>query len=136
FETVRLLRRALAVDPLRESVHRRLLEALAASGDHAAAVQAYRDLRLLLYRELNAVPAPETVAFFERIEAQLAPLKASRSDARFGAARRPAGRLPCPASSLIGRERELEKLVEQLRIGTRETRRHRGRTETEGKRKT
>src|SRR5262245_48718427 len=39
------LRRALAVDPLRESVHCRLMEVLAASGDDAAVLQVYRDLR-------------------------------------------------------------------------------------------
>jgi predicted ATPase/class 3 adenylate cyclase/DNA-binding SARP family transcriptional activator len=63
----RRLRRAVAVDPLRESVHRALMQALAARGSLAAAVQVYRDLRLLLHRELNAEPDPLTRALYQTL---------------------------------------------------------------------
>jgi predicted ATPase/DNA-binding SARP family transcriptional activator len=64
------LRRAVAVDPLRESVQRALMRALAAGGSSAAALLAYRELRLLLHREINAEPDPETRALFEQIRGE------------------------------------------------------------------
>jgi DNA-binding SARP family transcriptional activator len=72
------LRRALAVDPLRESAHRTLMQALAAGGNYAAALLAYRELRLLLHRELNAEPDSETTALFEQIRSE-ASLRSSHS---------------------------------------------------------
>ena len=60
----RHLRRAVAVDPLRERAQRALMQALAAGGNYAAALLAYRELRLRLHRELNAEPDPETQALF------------------------------------------------------------------------
>jgi predicted ATPase/DNA-binding SARP family transcriptional activator len=66
----RHLRRAVAVDPLRESAQRGLMHALAAGGNYAAALLAYRELRLRLHRELNAEPDPETKALFQQIRAE------------------------------------------------------------------
>src|SRR5262249_39044750 len=63
------LRGAVAIHPLQESLQRALMEALAADGDFGAATQVYRDLRLLLHRELSAAPDPQTTALFERIRA-------------------------------------------------------------------
>src|SRR5262249_24845082 len=63
----RFLRRVVAVDPLRESAQRALIRTLGASGNYAAALLAYREVRLLLHRELNAEPAPETTALFQQI---------------------------------------------------------------------
>jgi predicted ATPase/DNA-binding SARP family transcriptional activator len=92
------LRRALSVDPLRESACRALMALLAESGRSAAATELYRDLRLLLHRELNAAPDPETTALYERL----------RGDNRRAASARlaPPGRavLPSLASSLGLRE--------------------------------
>lgn len=68
----RHLRRAIAADPLRETAPRALMQILAAGGNYAAALQVYRELRLLLHRELNAEPDAETQALFAQI----------RSDAR------------------------------------------------------
>jgi class 3 adenylate cyclase/DNA-binding SARP family transcriptional activator len=61
------LRQAVAVDPLRESAQRALMRVQAAGGNYAAALQTYRELRLLLHRELNAQPDPETKALFEQL---------------------------------------------------------------------
>jgi predicted ATPase/DNA-binding SARP family transcriptional activator len=66
----RYLRRAVAVDPLRESVQRALMRALAAGGSYAAALLTYRELRLLLHREVNAEPDPETRSLFEQIRGE------------------------------------------------------------------
>ncbi len=64
------LRRAVAVEPLRESAQRMLLEALAAHGEYGELVQSYRTLRLLLWEELRTEPAPETRAVYARIREQ------------------------------------------------------------------
>jgi predicted ATPase/class 3 adenylate cyclase/DNA-binding SARP family transcriptional activator/Flp pilus assembly protein TadD len=64
------LRRAVSVDRLREGAQRRLMEALAAGGNYAAALATYRELRHVLHRELNASPDPETQALFERIRSE------------------------------------------------------------------
>jgi predicted ATPase/DNA-binding SARP family transcriptional activator len=61
------LRRAVAADPLRESAQRALMQALAAGGNDAAALLTYRELRVLLHRELNAQPDPETQALFQQL---------------------------------------------------------------------
>jgi DNA-binding SARP family transcriptional activator len=68
----RHLRRAVTVDPLRESAQRSLMQALATGGNYAAALLVYRELRLLLHRELNAEPDTETHTLFQqlRIEAR------------------------------------------------------------------
>jgi DNA-binding SARP family transcriptional activator len=55
-EAIRYLRRAEALDPLRDSLPRRLMASLAAAGDPAAAIQTYRDFRLRLQEELAAAP--------------------------------------------------------------------------------
>jgi predicted ATPase/DNA-binding SARP family transcriptional activator len=85
----RHLRLAVAVDPLRESAQRALMQALAAGGNYAAALLAYRELRLLLHRELNAGPDPETAALFQQL----------RAEARTGAQARPPAPSPVPAAS-------------------------------------
>src|SRR5207249_8448061 len=64
------LRRAVAADPLRETAQRALMQALAAGGNYAGAVLAYRELRLQLHRELNAEPDPETQALFVQIRTE------------------------------------------------------------------
>jgi predicted ATPase/class 3 adenylate cyclase len=66
----RHLRRAVTADPTRESAQRALMETLAASGNYAAAIQTYRDLRLHLHRELNAEPDAQTRAVFESIRTE------------------------------------------------------------------
>jgi predicted ATPase/DNA-binding SARP family transcriptional activator len=61
------LRAAVAADPLRESAQRALMKALAAGGNYAAAMLAYRELRQRLHRELNAEPDPDTQALMQRL---------------------------------------------------------------------
>jgi predicted ATPase/class 3 adenylate cyclase len=58
------------VDASRETAQRALMQALAASGNYAAATSVYRELRLHLHRELNAEPDAETRALFEQIRAE------------------------------------------------------------------
>src|SRR6185369_3946340 len=69
-EAARWLKRLVALDPFQEDAQVRLMEALAHHGDFAAATLAYREFRMLLHREINADPAVETTAAFQRIHAQ------------------------------------------------------------------
>lgn len=117
------LKRAIAVDPFRESATRNLMEAYAANGDHAAAVVAFRHLRERLLYELNGDPSAETIALLERI----------RKDARVIAQRTAApiepptqarpvtamppppepvrrGNVPEPLTEIVGREQDLQEI--------------------------
>src|SRR5262249_3765904 len=67
---VRWLRPLVAADPYRESAVCSLLQALADSGDRAAMEQVYQELRLVLRRDLNAAPAPETEALYRSLRAR------------------------------------------------------------------
>jgi predicted ATPase/DNA-binding SARP family transcriptional activator len=111
---VRYLRRLVAVDPLRDSGQRALMEALAAGGDLAAATQVYRDFRLLLHRELNAEPDPETTALFQQIRVE-ARGKASRAS---GTPIKPPetfpNNLPVQLTSFIGRVGEIREVKRLL----------------------
>jgi DNA-binding SARP family transcriptional activator len=111
----RALRQTVTVDPLRESAQRALIETLAAGGSDAAAMQVYRELRELLHRELNAEPAPETLALFQQL----------RSEARLRAqAPRPKppgatvstapNNLPHQLTRFIGREQEVAEVSQFL----------------------
>lgn len=61
--------RQLSIDPLRESAHRQLMVALAASGQRNEALTQYESCRLLLQDELGVDPDPETQAVFLSIKA-------------------------------------------------------------------
>jgi predicted ATPase/DNA-binding SARP family transcriptional activator len=95
----RYLRRAVAADPLRESTQRTLMQALAADGNYAAALVAYRELRLLLHREVNAEPDPETRALFEQIQTE-ARRRAENSPPPRNARLSPGTRRLCSSPSL------------------------------------
>lgn len=63
------LARAEALEPLRDSVVRRRMAALAATGDLPAALWCYREHRHRLYRELNVEPDEATVRLFRELRA-------------------------------------------------------------------
>src|SRR5262249_23688932 len=63
------LRRWLAISPLDEEAHRRLMRLQFAGGDRSGALQTYDLCRALLERELHVAPAAETEALAERIRA-------------------------------------------------------------------
>jgi DNA-binding SARP family transcriptional activator len=66
-ETLAVCEALVAREPLRESAHRRLLEALLALGEPARARAHYDALAALIAREVRASPARETVALGERL---------------------------------------------------------------------
>jgi DNA-binding SARP family transcriptional activator len=63
------LRQVVAIEPLRESAQRSLMQTLASGGNHTAATQVYRELRALLEREYSAEPDPQTEALARRLGA-------------------------------------------------------------------
>ena len=60
-------REVLRLDPLRETVHRRLIELYARNGEPGAARRQYHRLVQLLAEELQVAPAPETVAVWQAL---------------------------------------------------------------------
>jgi DNA-binding SARP family transcriptional activator len=58
-EAARWAEQAIALEPFRESGYRRLMEAHAAAGNRAEALQVYEQCRRLLAEELGAYPSPE-----------------------------------------------------------------------------
>jgi predicted ATPase len=136
----RYLRRAIAVDPLREGAQRALMEALARSGSLAAALQLYEELHRHLRQQLHAEPDPATVALFERLRAEATVVGRTTNDPGVGVPTRPttngsdsswvAGRwslidapsappnnLPAQPTHLIGREEQVARVREALQRG-------------------
>ncbi len=60
-------RRLLQSDPLREEIHRHIMQLYVLKGDRAAAVHAYQECAALLQRELGVAPSPATRQVYESI---------------------------------------------------------------------
>jgi predicted ATPase/DNA-binding SARP family transcriptional activator len=117
---IHLFRQTTTLDPYHETAYRGLMTALSSAGNHAAALHAYRDLRLLLHREMNVRPSEETEALAEQVHERLR--RSPSQPARIGRATiTHTGHLPLPLTNLIGRQREMEELkrgVESHRLVT------------------
>ncbi len=113
------LRRVVAADPFREAVQRDLMTALARDGSPGDAIWVFREMRLLLQRELRMEPAAETRALYRKIRADarrseplpapmpaVAPLPEERLLS--------ASALPRPLTALVGREHDLEEIGVRL----------------------
>lgn len=98
-------RRRLALDPLNEGAHRRLIELYGASGDRAAALAQYRECVRILHRELGVGPTGETTAAYHAVREGVTPPGAASAPPP--PRRRPRAPLP-----LVGREREWAALRE------------------------
>ena len=57
----------LAVDPLREQIHRELMLLYMKKGDRSLAIQQYESCRRVLADELGIVPMPETLSLYKRL---------------------------------------------------------------------
>ena len=108
------LRQLLAADPLRESASAALMRALTDCGDFAAVTSVYRELRLLLRRELNAEPSLKTQELYRRLQSDAEkPARIFLSSDE----NRPPRRLPAPLTRLIGREAEIAEITGALAAG-------------------
>ncbi len=68
-EALSAAQRLIALDPLREASHRRVMEAQFALGNRALALRQFEELRTLLKDELDVEPAAETRALASKIAA-------------------------------------------------------------------
>lgn len=110
-EALGAARRWLALDPLQEEAHRRLMRLQAAAGDRSAALRQYRECVRVLDRELSVAPLEETTALYHAIERGEVP-------AEVPAVRAAAVPSPVPARSaypMVGRAGEWEGLVAAYR---------------------
>lgn len=67
-QALSVARRALALDPLSEIAHRRVMRLAYLAGDRAGAIATYRRCEAILRDELGVRPLPETVALAQAIE--------------------------------------------------------------------
>lgn len=103
---------AVALEPLRESAHRRVMAAHEAAGNRGAALQAYERCARLLADELGVGPAAETEA------AHAGLLREEPTKVRTGPDTRATGNLPVPVSRFVGRLSERAE-IQQLLLSTR-----------------
>ena len=106
------LNRALQADPVREETCRQLMRLLARSGDFAAIVRAFRDLRVSLRRVVGLPPSQVTVDLYRELLAGARLVASARSDTE-----RIAGgvsTLPAPPTPFFGRETEQAVLLTAL----------------------
>lgn len=66
-QCIAIAERMLAIDPLREDTHRRLIQTYAQAGRRADAIRVYTDAKMLLRREMDVAPAAETEALIAGI---------------------------------------------------------------------
>jgi DNA-binding SARP family transcriptional activator len=104
-EAISLTRRLVALDPLSEDAHRRLIRRLAASGDRAAALAAYDALCERLRRDLGVAPAAETRAIAAELRGSEQAVEAASAEQLA----LPPG-LPVYEGGMIGRDEELDEL--------------------------
>lgn len=103
---IRYLHRSVAHDPLDETAVRELMKLRFEIGDRAGALRTYNELADQLHREIDAAPAPQTCALFERI------LYDTSSSGV-------ATNISAPRTSLLGREIDMEavsKLLQKARV--------------------
>ncbi|WP_392667595.1 ATP-binding protein [Streptomyces sp. LN785] len=95
-QVVWILEREVAADELDESLHRRLMDAHVATGDHSRAVEHYGRLRELLQQQLGTDPEPQTQELYRRTVRHV--VSQGRSRTRPGPPAPPA--LPAPPAAL------------------------------------
>lgn len=109
---VRAAEEAVAVQPLRESAHVRLMAAHALAGNRGRALRAYEQCRCVLAEELGVAPGPETE------ERYLALLGNEPCAAAEPGASGVVGNLPISLTRFVGREHERAEIAGLL-SGTR-----------------
>jgi DNA-binding SARP family transcriptional activator len=112
-EAVTAAEQAVTLEPLREASQLLLVEALAASGDQAAALAAFAAFRERLAAELGLDPTPPALELERRIlrgQHHPSPARADRSPAAVAARpRRSPGEI-----AFVGRQRELDRILAGL----------------------
>ncbi len=110
-------RRRLAMDPLHEEAHRRLMRLHSEAGDRTGAIARYRECVRILDRELGVAPMPETTELYHAIAA--GPAAAPHLDEPPDSTEPRAGISSLP---LTGRRADLDTLVSAWRRSARDAR--------------
>ena len=105
-QAIAYARRQVALDPMGEEVHRRLMQRLADAGDRPAALAAYERLRDRLRRELALVPSAPTRELADALRAEPSAVSRQPSEPRVAAV--PGGPRLLP---LVGRDAELQQVL-------------------------
>ena len=112
-------RRWLALDPLHELAHRRLMQLYAQAGQRSAALRQYQGYVRILDEELGLPPTRETTALYEQIrttpaaDAVVAPGLTGGMDLPVRSAP-PRHNLPAQTTAFVGREEELAEINTRL----------------------
>ena len=109
-------------NPLRERAHAQLMTALSRSGRQTDALEVYQRMRHRLAEDAGLEPSPA----LQQLQADIlqhAPdvTAATAAPTRHSPAQSPAGRLPAPATSFVGRHHESEavhRMLERARLVT------------------
>jgi len=105
---------AAAREPLSEPLHAHLMIALASSGQQAAALQVYDELRLRLDEQLAVLPGPELSAAHARVLRQELPREHEVGRPRQASALAAPRQLPATVPYFTGRQAELSALTRLL----------------------
>jgi len=108
-----MLRGLVCEEPLHEGLHARLMLALAGSGEHAAALRLYADVRDRLRHELGTEPGPELRATHVRVlRGEIPTTEATPVDDTIQVAGRPdrPAQLPADPVTFVGRREQLHRL--------------------------
>ena len=110
--------RQLQLEPWREDAHRRRMSILAMNGNRTAAILQFEQCRRILDTELGIVPAPETMALYERIRGGAGgPPAVTEPQVRTGSpviTVHPPPAIPAAHPLFVGREQELDIFAECL----------------------
>lgn len=111
------LLRLLAVDPIHEEAHRGLMRLYALSGQRQHALRQFQALRDVLQTELEVEPSSATVQLYKSIQSGLVdrPTETTALVKAPQLARRPHHNLPNRLSTFIGREKEIDQVIDLLR---------------------
>src|SRR5215471_1079773 len=114
--------RLLELDPLQEPVHRALMQLYVETGRRGSALRQYQFCVAMRQRELRTEPEAETKALYHEILRQRARVTPDESDQPMQVVRAQPGSYQIPSiepppaweSPLVGREREVARLLEAL----------------------
>lgn len=101
---LRAAEEAVALEPLRESAHQRVIEAHRSAGNRGEALRAYERCRRVLADELGVDPSPDVEATYLGLLSEEAQQSGSR----------PLSNLPAAVTSFVGRQVQVEEAAKLL----------------------
>jgi predicted ATPase/DNA-binding SARP family transcriptional activator len=109
---IQFTNRMLQIDPIRETTYCRLMELHASLGDRAAVMRTFEVCSSNLKKELGVEPGPETLATFEALLQPKSTFKTQ--DQASISTQLKITHLPAPLDSLIGRNDEINLVIELI----------------------